>query len=152
MSLITCPECGKEISDKASVCVHCGCPITKEKNFNTTKKIVYICMGECLSNPFKEFNEYKLVCPDCGGQLSYYKTKIIDNNTDLVVESFKEEEFHKNKQNTQQQNKPQCPICQSRNLSKISSLKKATKIGVFGIFGAGDVGKTWKCNSCGSRF
>ena len=27
MALIKCPECGKEISDKASACIHCGCPI-----------------------------------------------------------------------------------------------------------------------------
>lgn len=27
MSLIKCPECGKEISDKASVCIGCGFPI-----------------------------------------------------------------------------------------------------------------------------
>ncbi len=25
--LILCPECNKEISDKATVCVHCGFPI-----------------------------------------------------------------------------------------------------------------------------
>lgn len=27
MSLINCPECGKEISDKATTCPNCGCPI-----------------------------------------------------------------------------------------------------------------------------
>ena len=27
MALIKCPECGKEISDKASNCILCGCPI-----------------------------------------------------------------------------------------------------------------------------
>lgn len=27
MALVMCPECGKEISDKASYCIHCGCPI-----------------------------------------------------------------------------------------------------------------------------
>lgn len=26
MSLINCPECGKEISDKAEMCPNCGCP------------------------------------------------------------------------------------------------------------------------------
>lgn len=33
MALIKCPECGKEISDKASSCPNCGCPseIIKEK-------------------------------------------------------------------------------------------------------------------------
>ena len=29
MSLIKCSECGKEISDKANACVHCGCPVPK---------------------------------------------------------------------------------------------------------------------------
>ena len=27
MALIKCPECGKEISDKSSVCIHCGYPL-----------------------------------------------------------------------------------------------------------------------------
>lgn len=33
MALINCPECGKEVSDKASACIHCGCPL-KDKNIN----------------------------------------------------------------------------------------------------------------------
>ena len=28
MALIICPECGKQISDKAAACPNCGCPIT----------------------------------------------------------------------------------------------------------------------------
>lgn len=28
MALIKCPECGKEISDKAPACIHCGYPLT----------------------------------------------------------------------------------------------------------------------------
>lgn len=31
MALIKCEECGKEFSDKANACIHCGFPITKEK-------------------------------------------------------------------------------------------------------------------------
>lgn len=27
MALIKCPECGKEISDRAASCIHCGCPL-----------------------------------------------------------------------------------------------------------------------------
>lgn len=30
MALIICPECGKEISSRATSCPHCGCPITEE--------------------------------------------------------------------------------------------------------------------------
>ena len=31
MSLINCPECTKEISDKAPACPNCGAPISAEK-------------------------------------------------------------------------------------------------------------------------
>ena len=31
MALIKCPECGKEISDKAPACIHCGCPVSAMK-------------------------------------------------------------------------------------------------------------------------
>ena len=27
MALIKCSECGKEISDRAASCIHCGCPV-----------------------------------------------------------------------------------------------------------------------------
>ncbi len=30
MSLIKCPECGKEVSDKAEACIHCGFPLSKK--------------------------------------------------------------------------------------------------------------------------
>ena len=30
MALIKCPECGKEISDRAQACIHCGCPIAAD--------------------------------------------------------------------------------------------------------------------------
>lgn len=32
MALIKCPECGKEISDKAVACIHCGCPLQQGTN------------------------------------------------------------------------------------------------------------------------
>ena len=31
MALIKCPECGKEISDRASACIHCGCPLASNE-------------------------------------------------------------------------------------------------------------------------
>lgn len=51
MALIKCCECGKEISDKATTCVHCGCTIEKK----------YICpeCGEKISSKSK-------VCQNCG--------------------------------------------------------------------------------------
>lgn len=37
MALINCRECGKQISDEAINCVHCGCPIIKKK-----AKIIFV--------------------------------------------------------------------------------------------------------------
>lgn len=31
MALIKCPECGKNISDKAYQCIHCGYPLEPAK-------------------------------------------------------------------------------------------------------------------------
>jgi hypothetical protein len=42
MALINCPECGKEISDKAASCPHCGNPIY-------TKEEEYLCCPKCRS-------------------------------------------------------------------------------------------------------
>lgn len=33
MALIICPECGKEISDKAQSCIHCGYPVSQDIPF-----------------------------------------------------------------------------------------------------------------------
>lgn len=41
MALIKCKECGKEISDKIEICVHCGCPLSKVI-FNTSDTFIGI--------------------------------------------------------------------------------------------------------------
>ena len=51
MALIKCKSCGKEISDKSTKCVHCGC--------DTDYSITYFC-SECG----KEFDNIK--CMNCG--------------------------------------------------------------------------------------
>ena len=30
MALITCPECGAEVSDRVNTCFKCGCPLAKQ--------------------------------------------------------------------------------------------------------------------------
>lgn len=38
MALTNCPECGKEVSDKAQSCPNCGAPIRGEKSLNLNPK------------------------------------------------------------------------------------------------------------------
>lgn len=44
MALINCPECGKEISDKAVSCPHCGNPMNPQDS-----KEEYLCCPKCHS-------------------------------------------------------------------------------------------------------
>lgn len=46
MTLIKCPECGKEISDKSDVCIYCGYPISKEASCNTYTVVLENCGNE----------------------------------------------------------------------------------------------------------
>lgn len=48
MALISCPECGKEISDQSDVCIHCGYPIkNKAHNKNRIFPIGTVIGYEC---------------------------------------------------------------------------------------------------------
>lgn len=51
MALLKCTECGHEVSDRASACPNCGCPIEKGK-----------CCVECGQPILEGVNE----CPNCG--------------------------------------------------------------------------------------
>ena len=62
MALIKCPECGKEISDKATNCIYCGSILKKEENLDNTIQKCSEC-GEILS-------ETDEVCPKCGCPIS----------------------------------------------------------------------------------
>ena len=42
MACITCPECGKEVSSEAKVCVHCGYPLKEKKKPIISRKIVTV--------------------------------------------------------------------------------------------------------------
>lgn len=48
MALIKCPECGKEISDRAASCPNCGYPITSRKE-NVMIRFP-VCQGQLLNN------------------------------------------------------------------------------------------------------
>ena len=47
MALISCPECGKEISDKAVACPHSGNPMNPQ--VQQTQQEEYLCCPKCGS-------------------------------------------------------------------------------------------------------
>ena len=74
MALIKCPECGKEISDKAASCPNCGCPAnvwmaafrnndtnsTYEKNDKKTQKTVNV-SEETLDKLYDELSRQRII-------------------------------------------------------------------------------------------
>ena len=65
MAMIKCPECGAEVSSKATSCPHCGMPFGKHK-------FCKFC-GELI-------DEDCVVCPKCGKQVEDLKGKSDDRN------------------------------------------------------------------------
>ena len=55
MALMNCPECGKEISDKAKICIYCGYPLEDEN----AKKETDIQCQECGSKVYHDMGR----CP-----------------------------------------------------------------------------------------
>lgn len=159
MSLINCPECNQEISDKAKCCPHCGYELpTQERIYQG------IYCTKCLDSRYQiNENEKCWLCKiemteSIKGTL-YEVEHYGDNHPELKDSPEFDEQAYQRRINwvpieygNDSNNKPKCPSCQSTNLSKISSVGKAAKIGLFGIFGAGDIGKTYRCNNCGVKF
>ena len=68
MAMIKCEECGKEISDKAAACPHCGCVVEKKKYCE-----------ECG----KEISPKAVVCPQCG-----HAVKVEENAPEQKINNF----------------------------------------------------------------
>lgn len=81
MALIKCPECSREISDRAESCPHCGFPIRevteklkKIEEENQRRQMSLKRMEKCIRYPGIYSKEKKYAfCPVCGSVELYYK-------------------------------------------------------------------------------
>lgn len=73
MALITCPECGKEVSDKASSCPNCGTPLNDTNN----KKFCQHC-GELIDKDC-------VICPKCGKQVKELSQKNSADSSPIII-------------------------------------------------------------------
>lgn len=70
MALINCPECNREISDKAKACPHCGYPISENVNVYTENKVKIDGKIYDISKLKKMYDKYsdsdkKEICRNC---------------------------------------------------------------------------------------
>lgn len=142
MALIKCPECGKEISDKAKCCIHCGYPLD-EISSNEYKDIS---TRECLTEKEDTHNFSQKI--NSSFDKINYTQKQPETLRDLVQ---KRDSETKNIEIVESQPipkpTPKCPTCGSTDISKISATSKAVSVGLFGIFSP-KIRKQFHCNSC----
>lgn len=177
MALIKCPECGRNISDKANACPSCGCPkdyfsSAAHKEPQIDQQQEFFSCYKCGRNLPVGIDE----CPFC-----YYKYKIkhIESNK-KINESVKDEQnlitnylFKKKKH---KKGTIYCPACNSINVEFIGSdvvgmhdpvTKTTTKINLnplkpFTLFDhedkvvkrgcSGFTVNSWHCRDCGKIF
>ena len=82
MALIICPECGKEISSKAKICIHCGYPLKEMQEEQQKKEERYwevpFSVQDCVKDengiagpePEELSGLRKIECPSCGKEVS----------------------------------------------------------------------------------
>lgn len=176
MALIKCPECNKEISDKAASCPNCGFPIQEvnRPKFSSTGMNVCPKCGRFCSSKEK--------CPDCNTEMidchctNEEDYMMVDNGTikqwkqqmrekyvigspefdevlynKRVQKEKAEADYYASYPRRHSEPKITCPYCHSTNTKKISSMAKATNIALFGIFG-NKRKYQWHCNNCNSDF
>ena len=93
MALIKCPECGKEISDKSKLCIHCGYPL--EDTINIVEK-------ELSSS----------ICPFCGVQKQHIIKNNIEETCSVCGYIFNKDYVEEHKE-LLPVSKPKCPKCGS---------------------------------------
>lgn len=83
MALIKCEECGKEISDKASSCPHCGCPLNQYDSIQKENTLYSI----RLIGTAQKVKEIKLVRELLGCSLKEAKD-IVDSKNPILAQGL----------------------------------------------------------------
>ena len=155
MTLIRCPECGKEVSDKSKVCIHCGYPLVNlecvinGKVYDLSDAMTTLLSGDILIG-IKQIREKTFL------GLSDAKALADEiRSTKKIPKKFIPEFPPKTQEeilNTVKQQTITCPYCKSTDVKKITVTSKAIHTAAFGIFSIGRNSKQWHCNNCKSDF
>lgn len=161
MALIVCPECGKEISDKSEVCIHCGYPLMNMINTKCNiNGIIYDFKEELPIALLEKTEDYISAI----GKIRKKTSLNLVDGSDLVdiireikaiPETFTPKyplEDREKLYGNSKEKSVECPYCHSKDTKKISNLSKAGSIALFGVFALGKTGKQFHCNHCGADF
>jgi hypothetical protein len=76
MPLINCPDCEKQISDRATSCIHCGCPISGVDTNSSIAKII---------NEISKTEKTSRTCPKCQATQGFRTIGSILGNDAILI-------------------------------------------------------------------
>lgn len=147
MALITCPECGRQVSSRAAVCPHCGCPasdfptpITYTYNYNGNTQDVTVLVkhleegdpGAAVLDVWDIFGGHITV-----DQIPLILDEIKSKYNIVVPEPVKPV--------------PKCPTCGSTNIHKLSAATRGVSLGLFGL-ASKTARSQFVCDNCGYKW
>lgn len=161
MALIKCPECGREVSDRAKACIHCGCPLEEIKTLGRYAIII----NSYADTDTAAMAGLNTVFP---WNMSYEEIVEIFSNTPYKIAEYDfEEDAVADAQRLQkwwinvsvvapdgsfvyveEGNKIKCPTCGSSKITNVTTGEKIVNIALFGLFGNRRK-KKFHCKSCG---
>lgn len=161
MALIVCPECGKEVSDKSNVCIHCGYPLINLVNTKCNINGVVYDFKEELPIALLEKREDYISA--IGKIRKKTALNLVDGSdlVDIIREIKAIPETFIPKYPLEDREKPygdsqvksvECPYCHSKDTKKITTTSKAVHTALFGIFSVGRNSKNYHCNRCDADF
>lgn len=170
MALIKCPECGKEVSNRAAACIHCGFPLSegagdgyfkiiltdypKEQKINLIKGLrIVLKLGLADAKNVSESLPYEIACGLTENECEELKRRlepyyasvniVADKASNEHSDFFKALEFGRKRPVSEQ---PRCPMCGSVHFSTVEASSS-----IFRVFiGRGKIVNI--CQSCGHKF
>ena len=150
MSLLKCPECGKDVSEFAESCPNCGCPVSiikkniEKGEYCKINNVQYT--KEKIKTLIKEDQLYRFLLHEChlpSGEASFFMN-VMEFNNGEIPDDYQEclgrmIEANKARVAKLEKNKVHCKYCGSTNVKKLRDS--------FYNFG-----NQWHCNNCGSDF
>lgn len=147
MALITCPECGHQISNRAVSCPNCGCPasdfppaITYTYDYNGNTKDVSVIVrhlqegdsGAAFGDAWDVFGDHTKP-----SQINLILDGIIAKYNIVVPEPVKPV--------------PKCPTCGSEKIHKLSAATRGVSLGLFGL-ASKTARSQFVCENCGYKW
>lgn len=92
MALIKCPECGKDVSDTSSICIHCGYKLNQESNDVEKVQQVEVTSIKIDSKPIKKIiialGIFLALCLVSFYFYTLYQNKNIEKSKDAYLENM----------------------------------------------------------------